>query len=143
MPEQYKPPSLLGADIRPMTDTELGYLMQCSLAAPLRGVADQAFANELGFQGKVMFARCKYHGVDIERGLLAFLCVISNSPAKLVMWVWTLHNTEFNGVHTVEHWAMNLFPNGLPTEEAFQKAWDAQKSEKGGNLLDGDTVWKL
>jgi hypothetical protein len=47
------------------------------------------------------------------------------------------------GMATLENWGMRLFPNGMPTEEAFEKIWDAQKSEKGGNLLDGDTVWKL
>jgi hypothetical protein len=145
--EQYKPPSLLGTELRPMTEEESRYFLQCSLHPDFRTAVDQGFADQAGFSGKVMFARCKHHGIEIERGLFLFLCVTSNTPAKLVMWVWTLHNAKstgyLSGMATLETWGMRLFPNGMPTEEAFEKIWDAQKSEKGGNLLDGDTVWKL
>lgn len=141
--EIQKPPSLLGMETRPMTEQEMHYFLQCQLSVPFREPTDQEWADRCGFPGKVMFARCQHHGIEIERGLFMFLCVISNTPAKLVQWVWTLHNAKIKGIATLEHWGMYLFPNGVPTEESHQKAWDAQKSPKGGNLLDGDTVWKL
>lgn len=138
-----KPPSLLNCEVRPMNDQESHYFIQGGLSVALRITADQEFADQLGFPGKVFYAHLNGRGLKIERALMLFLCTISNSPAKLVLWVWTLHNAKVTGPVTLAYWAEHLFPLGVPTEAAYEKIWDAQKSPKGGNLLDGATVWKL
>lgn len=75
--------------------------------------------------------------------------VLTDRPAIAVLWAYGLSKgrSKVNGqAITLEHWAMQLHPEGPPTQEAFFKLWDAQKGSVLGlpcdNYLDSTEAWK-
>ena len=137
-----KPASLLGCELRPLTKDESLLMLRISIAK-LEGDPDQVFADELGFQGKVLFARLNAHGLKVDKQLILMLTVLAETPGDLVMWAWTLFNMQKNGERlTLKDWA-DAFALGVPTKEAYHKVWDGQKDKDGRNLLDLPSTWVL
>lgn len=81
---------------------------------------------------KVMVGRLEAVNVPVSFALAAFLSSLCDSFGKVSMWVYTLawmcHRS--NGEEqTLATWT-GFFPMGVPTEEAYNLAWDAQKVER-------------
>jgi hypothetical protein len=85
--------------------------------------------------------RLKAAGKAIHVALLAWLAAISNgNPGRAVMWAWTCRSLDLNQTHTdILCWTA-AFPLGIPTDEEFERLWDAQK-DGGANLLDNPELW--
>ncbi len=81
--------------------------------------------------------------VKLTLGLLCFIASLSGVPGQIVQWAWELKrlSVQANGkLLTIMDWAL-AFPTGIPTEEGYLKAWEAQKIG-GQNLLDTQEVWE-
>lgn len=98
---------------------------------------------ELGNGGEILFYRLAAVDLKISRGLALIIVLLSDSPGKIVLWSWTLHNMRNADKSTVslKDWTYK-FANGVPTEDAYSKTWDAQKHQ-GQNLLDFSSTWVL
>lgn len=72
----------------------------------------------------------------------------SNSPGRAVLWAYTLllMSVEAEEILTLRLLCENGFPDGFPSDAAFNEAWDAQKCRAlgiyGDNGLDCQAVWE-
>jgi hypothetical protein len=85
----------------------------------------------------VMWKRLEHVGVDnrISKVLAMWLTSTCATPADSVMWAYTLCLIlKEDGACNISNFVAR-FPNGVPTEQARQRAWLAQKSQ-GSNWLD-------
>ena len=134
--------SLIGSASRPMTEDESMVFLNAMMSDAMNVVFDEAFAEELGFSGKVLERRLTVCSTaKITRGLALLLVVMSKgNPGNLVMWAYTMHCIAKgkDQILTISDFA-EFFPIGVPSEEGLSATWDAQKDPiKGGNLIDGD-----
>lgn len=145
--------ALKGQQVRPMTHDEAQIFMLMSMAEKfdplLQNFGDGAKeALEGSFQFKVLVARLKSLGAEVgtqvSRPLVTFLACNVTSPGVLVMWAHALtrlHQTLNGKMVTMTNFA-EAFPLGLPTDDALNAAWDAQKGIGGAydNFLDTVTA---
>jgi hypothetical protein len=88
---------------------------------------------------KIIAGRSRHIGLSMNAQTTVFLSALCKGrPGTMVMWVHALRSWQVrndNVMITLHVLGMQLFPNGFPTENALEAAWDAQK-EDGGNMLD-------
>lgn len=92
--------------------------------------------------GQLVQKRASYHNMVITAPLTAFVALVSEGvPGRAVQLLHALAvNTRDGETIGLDHFC-HIFHTGLPNAEGFIAAWDAQKGEKGENLLD-TTVWE-
>ena len=74
--------------------------------------------------------------------LLLFLCVLTETPGKAVMYLtylqyWAKKNSKFE--IDMDTFCQTIFPWGFPSDEDLDKLWDSQKVKTKGmsdNLVD-------
>ena len=113
-------------------------------------------AIESTFGGKVLLKRLAAHGLDVSRiatsGVLVVALMHTNSPAKAVVWAYTLAlMAAMEGEPITMRLLSQHFPMGFVTEGDWVNAWDAQKGwmlfadqpERKGidNYLDTSEPW--
>jgi hypothetical protein len=117
-------------DFRPMTEDESGmFIRACML-----DIKDSTLTDFSSVEGSMphatVVARLRAAGLDIT--MSAFLAILSWSngrPGDFVMWAYTAsHIARNKGIKLIKHEDLvNAFAMGIPTEEAREKTWDAQK----------------
>jgi hypothetical protein len=132
--------SLIDAATRPMTKDESGIFMAAMLNPKLKEEFDEAFSEELGFPGKVLYRRLSvFSTAKISKGLALLTVVMSNgSPGNLVMWTYTFHRMNKGEMISISDFT-DVFPFGVPSEEGLSDIWDSQKHN--GNLIDDVANW--
>lgn len=139
------------SDRRPMTEEESRNFMSAIMADMNEIKPGDFSALEGTMPYATIVARLKVAGVDLTVGaLLAMVSWSSGSPGDLVMWGYTAshiartHNKTLISCNDM----VEAFPFGIPTEEAREKIWDAQKvpvdkheSCMSDNYLDILTLW--
>lgn len=138
LPANYE--GLLGCEVREMTQDESILFMQATLAEEdaQRAAPDyvaEEMAKDHGYQ--IITKRMAAHGVRTTLMLKLFLVTISENPAHLVLWVYTLAHIQAKNpgsLVTIHVWG-DHFPDGVPTKGAYDSVWGAQKrsSEDGPN----------
>lgn len=83
------------------------------------------------FLYKVIEKRVKHvYSYDIkDERLILFLCEISQTPGKAVLYLTMLqYFSKFKGINefTLNNF-IELFPHGFPDDESLKNVWDAQK----------------
>lgn len=94
------------------------------------------------FAYRVITKRLDSHGTKLSPDFVAMLAATCDNPAKAVMYsVYLSYMQHFLGATQLS--ALNLpelFPKGVPTDDAFRNLWSAQKVQVSGmasdNLLD-------
>jgi len=140
-------------------------LMGCMLADPEKLKALAADMEESkNFLWLVFTKRAEAVGLKLELNLVAFVVFgLLENPAQSTQMVHAIYHAatrrmtqassqeEANAkaletVYTLTDFVM-MFPNGFPTEAAYEKAWEAQKRDNsaGGpdNSLDTDAFFEL
>lgn len=82
--------------------------------------------------GSAFWLRVKHiHNYSVSPSLVLFLTsdVITNFGISTMMASYLQYICHKRGIKHigVKEWSMYAFPNGLPTEEEWQKLWNAQK----------------
>lgn len=81
---------------------------------------------------KVMVSRLEAVNAPVSFALIGFLAHLCDSFGKVAMWVytvaWMVERSNGNKL-TLADWT-SFFPNGVPTEEAYEQAWLSQKVER-------------
>lgn len=90
---------------------------------------------------QLIIKRAAYHGLEITNGCILLVGELSEgNPGRAVQLLHALTvNTEAGKKVDVQTFC-EVFPMGTPSEEVFIEAWDAQKGDRGENLLD-TTQW--
>jgi len=140
-----RPPSLLGSETEEMTRKQTEIFLRLYMIEELHKDIDMK-ENEIPFTYKVMEARIGQHPTaKITTCCKLAVASICDTPAKAVMWAYTLCRiAEYEELPVVTLTKLaNHFPHGFPTEESYKKVWDAQKNPESplGNLLDTPIVW--
>lgn len=140
-------PSLFDqSKVRPMTKEEASIFVNVSFSekvckAPLEEEPDIVIPAGL----QILRGRCKGAGIQVSEWTLLWLTMLCDSPGKCVMWAHSLvHATRKLGkVITIAEWT-ELSPNGVPTEQAYQDFWAAQKKHDApsNNYLDTQEAWE-
>ena len=83
--------------------------------------------------------RLKQYNIEATIPLIMFLSTLCDTPAKAVMWAYTLFKMYDNKIIDIKHFAAE-FMDGIPTDEGYREMWENQKNVDAplGNLLDGD-----
>ena len=141
---------LLGLPTRPLDDEEMRIFIVLSMVDNSQVKAAEAWKEatyKLG-SAKIFDRRMAVWGVDFDPTLALFLVSCCRAPGQIVMWCYTtgLMGLELGHPASINDWTMAYFPHGLPTDEAYGLAWEAQKgttedAENGrvpplGNWLD-------
>lgn len=97
---------------------------------------------------KMCEKRCEVLEINIDQAVLLYITlVLAPNPAVVVMYLHAIAQKTRNEVFTINDFC-ELFPNGFPTEETLNEAWDAQKVRDAkigmgnDNLLDNPDVFK-
>lgn len=139
-----------------MTQEESGMLMRCILNELSSGkeptTEDDPVFKLPGELPRLLYgcilARLNYAGVQITPGaLMTVLAFDAKSPGDLVLWAYTikcLAEKEAKTLISVDD-LIAAFPFGIPTEEARERIWTAQKQDgaPGANWLDTKEAWGL
>ena len=140
-----RPESLLIADVEEMTQSQTSIFIKLYMTEELHrdyGIVEE----DLPAAYRIMEKRIGQHPTArVTTGCKLCCASLCNSPAKAVMWAYTLcriaEETELPVTITE---LAHRFPHGFPTEEAYRTTWDAQKNPGAplGNLLDCPTTWR-
>lgn len=120
----------------PMSDS----VTQCLLSALMAESQGKTYPDTVGlFAVQVAIKRAAYINLAATENLLVFIAALSNSPGKVVMYLYALRYWQL--VNNPEqpltaNMLCHIFPMGFPTEDEMHRMWDAQKLENGANLLD-------
>ena len=142
---------LLGTQTRPMTDEESRLFFALTTAEmesdekAINGL-HSFMADSLLF--KVLQKRLESVGLDklVSKSLQMFVSAYADTPGQVVMWAFTLARMieEHKRKVTLSDWTMR-FPMGMPTTEASDERWDAQKGhimkQECDNCLDDLDNW--
>lgn len=115
---------LLDAELRPMTDKESRIFIAIAMSSleAREEMAEQSQAFQM------LSKRLEYHEVEVDLGLIILISALCKSPGELVMWAYTLFlMQEGKSCVTLDDFMMGPFAMGVPTESAYEQAWDAQK----------------
>jgi hypothetical protein len=95
----------------------------------------------------ILHSRLEAAGIVVSPLLKYWLGGLSNGvPGNAVLWAWTCASLPTTGeTSDILIWA-SAFPTGVPTDQAYRDAWDAQKGRNCGapsvdNMLDQKEVW--
>lgn len=144
--------TLLEAETVPMTEEQSKYMLM--LMGLEMNSKDDIVLKDLVDNGcmpvAILEKRLEAFGDpdrEISPAVRAFCGIISNTPAKAVMWAYALHllwrrNKKKVGFETFAF----AFPWGLPKEEDIIPIWDSQKMKPepgtmNDNLLDVKKTW--
>ena len=121
---------------------------------PLYGYETEMFINDLTpqnctmemlrgdlkgiFPFQVIDKRAEFLKLKISGMVMLFLLDNFTSPSVAVMWVSFLrYIQEKNNLELVTmRDIFEYFPNGFPTNAGLDQKWDAQKNNRGDNMLD-------
>lgn len=158
-----KLPGLFDCKVRPMTKDESKLFIHLTMmemdfqrkgGEALRGI-DKDLREKDVFPYMVMVKRLgvfKEHlspTLDIGIAPQVWCSMISDRPAKIVMWAHTLNEifVKTGRPVTLADW-VQYFPMGIPTEEEYQRVWELQKITPppgiiGDNMIDDFKQWSL
>lgn len=110
-------------------------------------------ATRFGRFGELVFRRMEAHSLNTRITFALSIWIhemCKGIPGRNTLWCWTLHQMlKENKANTVPmtllNWAQK-FPMGIPTDEAYNTVWAAQKKVIEGvgsiNLLDSLETWQ-
>jgi hypothetical protein len=138
-----------------MSDHQSETLLGCMMADPEKLEAlDKDMQEKRNFLWMVFTTRAKSVGLNLELNLVAFVVFgLLKNPAQSTQVVHAIYHDAkrrdtLGTVYTLNDFVM-MFPNGFPTEAAYESAWNEQKRDNtdGGpdNKLDTDlfaAVWQ-
>lgn len=141
------PKSFLDCAVRPFNDEEGdNFITLC--------MGEQSIANVPVFNehckvgqtdvGKILLQRLSLNSeVTISEPLALWILSLCDRPGLIVMWAYTLVRMQQRNPGKILNMTVwtHHFPSGLPTNQAMIDAWNGQKSDMGGNLLDTREVW--
>ncbi len=148
-----------GLPIREMTKDECEMMVRCVLMERDNDVREKieetVFESvEVPQQLRVMRGRFQFFRKQVSAPLALFLASLCENPAQIVMWAYVLRVLATRNPEKVigfDIWSQS-FADGVPTEEAYKKAWAAQKGKfdnnivvegfKADNYLDTAEAWK-
>ncbi len=148
---------LIGVDLREMDDDETS--MFISLAAMVQMGRD--INNELHMHNDLMEKSGNAYPIIVKRlqaiecdydiCVITFLAGLCDNPAKCVMWAFTYYVMDLECGVTINFDIFSdtkYFGIGLPTEEAYKTAWNAQKRNnendyESDNMLDNFDLWRI
>jgi len=116
--------------IRPFTKDEAEAFIKIDFNGTIQ--ESEIPESEIPFLLKVMNGKFTKEGIDaIDFSLRIFIsCYLCKTPAHAVMWAYTLiHMLEGAKYEklTIDIFASDFFPVGVPTDEAYKECWKAQK----------------
>lgn len=136
--------------VRQMTRRECEDMMACLMMEKQK--PDMGYPcpeSELPLTLRIMDKRLEWVGVldKVTFACRLFISSICDTPGLAVMWAYTLahlHEQNPGKKVTLQTFAF-AFPEGVPSEQATQKCWDAQKGHahgvKADNLMDNRDWW--
>jgi hypothetical protein len=92
----------------------------------------------------IMKDRLFKSGCDATDHLVFFISSLCTCHQHAIMWGYTIcHIQERSGARpTLDLMSMRFFPSGTPSDEAYQKCWEAQKTDDGAhNMMDWLANW--
>jgi hypothetical protein len=90
-----------------------------------------------GVQYRIIESRLAHFGIAANKYVILFVSMLCDTPGKCTLWASTLAQ-----LYKRKKFELTLselcfeFPDGFPTEDSYQKAWDDQKMDNGGNFVD-------
>ena len=85
-------------------------------------------------------------GLAVTDSLAFWVLVLAEgNPGNAVLWAYTLKclfQQKGKPILALVDW-VEVFPNGIPTKEAYEELWSSQKDERGRNRLDTKEAWFL
>lgn len=153
-----KLPGLFNCKSRILTPDEAKTLLQLLFLEMKNPKAlvdmDKTLRDKNMFQYQVLAKRLevfKQHfspTLDIGIGVQVFCSSLCSLPGMAVMWAYTLNELFVKLGHKVsfQDWVTE-FPDGVPTEEEYQRIWDLQKiipvPGSPDNLVDDFRQWSV
>jgi len=132
---------LLDSDLRPMSEEECEVFFHISIH---RHKLPDDLWRQLRevFEVKLAIKRFECTGEPYDQALLVLFIQLCDTPAKVVMWCYTIHvlQSELGRVATIDDIATGPFATGVPTGEAYDELWERQKSQYG-NTIDAMHLW--
>lgn len=128
-------PGLAGMEVRPMTEEESKVYISMYLAPDEKGEELHPELVQKIFCYAVLYKRLEVFGIadKVKKQLMFFLAILCDSPGKAVMWAYTLAYMYAKGGRVLDMTEFAYtFPMGVPTEESYRMAWEAQKSHATG-----------
>lgn len=142
-PENYK--GLLGKPIRLMTQDESMLMVKLSFGDEARPLPPELLRDP---SVRILMGRIALANITLCPRLTLFIAVISHGvPGRLVVWAYTLKCIAQDlglGMLDIATFFNGYFSNGIPTDEAYNLAWDEQKIDRtngSDNYLDTEGAW--
>jgi hypothetical protein len=142
--------SLLGCEVRPMTEDESRVLVTLLMTRDSGTITkfDADLRDKDVFPYLVLVGRLEAFKklspkLDIDMPVQILCGLLCDRPGNSVMWAYTLNEmfVKLGKKVTMGDW-IEEFPNGVPTEGAYEKTWEAQKN-RGANFIDDFGYWSL
>lgn len=92
------------------------------------------------FVYKVFEKRAAYYGMNVAPNVIAFLALAFPSPGQLVLFIHALYHGFGTKPIAFDELA-DLFPRGFPSQKTMDEAWDAQRLQGVGNLVDNNNCF--
>jgi hypothetical protein len=115
-----------------MSEEMTRVLMSIMIGGANREVIDDTFTY------KVVMARSKAIGLNLEQSLADFISILCKSPGDITMYLSLLRQEQEDGKKATMGNFVELFPCGFPNQDELSILWDAQKVKDAplGNALD-------
>lgn len=142
--------SLLGCEVRPMTEDESKVFLTLMMSEGTDAITnfDEGLREKEVFPYMVLVKRLEAYKklspkMEINTAVQILCGLLSDRPGTSVLWAYTLNEifVKIGKEVTIEDW-INEFPDGVPTESAYEKAWNSQKNG-GANFIDDFSSWSL
>ena len=139
---------LIGCEHRKMDALESTVLLALITASLddtlLKRIETELVKTSPGYQ----ILESRLHGAKVSTFLLIFISGLYVSPGGAVMWAYTLNEMycDVDREVTFGDFVKN-FPMGVPTTDAYNKMWDAQKGYNNDlpnvdNMIDDYANWR-
>lgn len=135
-------PGLLGCETRLMDEDEMNFLMALSLldskGAEETPESKGLLESDPGYT--IIKSRLEHQGGSAsDEAIIICSDMARGIPGRMVMWAYTLFRIQkiTGNPVTLQKLCFHM-PDGVPTEEAYRKAWEGQKCKTLG--LEGDNA---
>lgn len=137
------PPNLIGVKTREFTIPERTLFMQLSKLADMDhdpSTIEAESLKEIPIYG-IIEHRLRAGNCKMSPLVKLWLVALSEgNPGRAVLWAWTCSHMQMAGdARDILVWTAS-FPYGIPTDEEYERIWDAQKLG-GLNQLDDPAMW--
>lgn len=91
---------------------------------------------------RLVVKRAEHHGLKLTPFAAMLIAHLSEGvPGRAVQLLHALAANSTPDQEVSVHDFCMIFPMGIPSDDGFSAAWDAQKDTSGLNLLDNSTTW--